>query len=163
MSRAAKTAPTKSSPSCAIGIPEATGRAAAHPILPCGLHVAGGDRRHRLSEQGRDLRPSVQGLRRDDDHDRGRSKTPGRADRRDLRAAHLGIGAHPPSARPHDRSGRGHFLGRPEVGILSAGLLPAGARALAAVPPASPPMPPGACNSLARTQTSRTAMPSRNI
>ena len=27
----------------------------------------------------------------------------------------------------------------------------------------SPPMPPGACNSLARTQTSRTAMPSRNI
>src|SRR4029077_717880 len=29
--------------------------------------------------------------------------------------------------------GRGHFLGRPEVGILPAGLLPAGARALAAV------------------------------
>src|ERR1700694_4376556 len=44
-----------------------------------------------------------------------------RADRRDLRTAHLGIGAHPPSACPHDRSGRRHFLGRPEVGILPAG------------------------------------------
>ncbi len=54
----------------------ARGRAAAHPILPCGLHVAGGDRRHRLPEQGHDLRPYVQGLRRDDDHDRGRSQTP---------------------------------------------------------------------------------------
>src|ERR1700730_10292126 len=62
---------------------------------------------------------------------------PKHADRRDLRTAHLGIGAHPPSsACPHDRSGRRHFLGRTEVDILPAGLLPAAARALAAVPPA---------------------------
>src|ERR1700726_906420 len=40
------------------------------PYYQCGLHVAGGDRRHRLSQQGRDLRPYVQGFRRDDDHDR---------------------------------------------------------------------------------------------
>src|SRR5450755_1472547 len=66
------------------------GRAVARPLLPFGLHVAGVDRRHRLPEQGRDLRHPVQGLRRDDDHDRGRSQTPGRADRRDFGAAHLG-------------------------------------------------------------------------
>src|ERR1017187_7734068 len=114
----------------------ARGRAAAHPIITCGLHLAGGDRRHRLSEQGRDLRPSVQGFRRDDDHNRRRSQTSGRTDRCDVRAAHMGVGAHPPSPCPYDRSGRRHFLGRSELGSLSARLLPAGARAFAAVPPA---------------------------
>jgi len=56
--------------------------------------------RHFASKTQHDYIRTVmkQGLRRDDDHDRGRSQTPGRADRRDLRTAHLGIGAHPPSA-----------------------------------------------------------------
>src|SRR3989441_8552981 len=30
-------------------------------VLPCGVHAAGRDPRHRLSEQGGDLRPAVQG------------------------------------------------------------------------------------------------------
>ena len=44
----------------------ARGRAAAGALLPRGVHAAGGDRRHRLPEQGRDLRSAVQGLVRDD-------------------------------------------------------------------------------------------------
>ena len=52
----------------------ARGRAVARAVLPCGVHAAGQDRRHRLSEQGRDLRPAVQGIRRDADHDCGRPK-----------------------------------------------------------------------------------------
>ena len=43
----------------------ARSRVAARAVLPCGVHAAGQDRRHRLSEQGRDLRPAVQGIRRD--------------------------------------------------------------------------------------------------
>jgi predicted ATPase len=38
-------------------------------VLSCGVHAASGNRRHRLSEQGGDLRPAVQGLRRDHTHD----------------------------------------------------------------------------------------------
>ncbi len=71
--------------------------------------LPGADRRHRLSEQGRRLRPAVQGLGRDADHHRRRSQASGRADRHHLGAAHLGVGAHPPSARSHDRSRRRHL------------------------------------------------------
>ena len=39
------------------------------------------DRRHRLPEQGRDLRPAVQGLVRDHAHDRSRSQAPRRSHR----------------------------------------------------------------------------------
>ena len=50
----------------------ARGRAAAGAVLSCRVHAAGADRRHRLPEQGRDLRSAVQGLGRDAAHDRGR-------------------------------------------------------------------------------------------
>src|SRR5262249_33606563 len=111
-------------------------RALARALLPCGLHPAGGHRRHRLSEQGRHLRHPVQGLGRDPDHDRGRPQASGRPHRHHLGSAHLGLGAHPPSARPHDRAGRRHRARWLTLGVLPAGLLPAGAGALAPVPPA---------------------------
>jgi len=66
------------------------GRIAAHPILPCGLHLAGGDRRHRLSEQGVIYDLLFNASAEDADHHRRRSQTPGRADRRDFRAAYMG-------------------------------------------------------------------------
>ena len=59
----------------------ARGRAAAGAVLPRRVHAAGADRRHRLPEQGRDLRSPVQGLGRDADHDRGRSQAPRRPHR----------------------------------------------------------------------------------
>ena len=80
MSRAARTAPTldiaynscrnRHCPKCQGAAAQAMagrprGRAAAGPLLPRRLHAAGADRRHRLPEQGRDLRPAVQGRRRD--------------------------------------------------------------------------------------------------
>src|SRR5882672_10141986 len=44
----------------------------ADPLLPCRLHAALGDWRHRLPEQGRDLRSAVQGLVGNDAHHRRR-------------------------------------------------------------------------------------------
>ena len=84
----------------------ARGRAAAGRLLPRRVHAAGPDRRHRLPEQGGDLRPPVQGVGRDADHHRRRSEAPRRQDRHHLRAAHLGLGDDPPSARAHDRARR---------------------------------------------------------
>src|SRR5712691_9279065 len=49
----------------------ARGRAAAGAVLPRGVHAAGQDRRHRLSEQGSGLRPAVQGVIRGRADDRG--------------------------------------------------------------------------------------------
>ena len=94
----------------------ARGRAAAGAVLPCRVHAAGSDRRHRLPEQGRDLRSPVQGLGRDHDHHRSRSQAPRRPHRRSLRPPHLGLSAHPPSACPHDRAGRRHLAGRQRAG-----------------------------------------------
>ena len=65
-------------------------------------------------------------------------EAPRRPHRHHLRAAHLGLGADPPSACAHDRAGRRHLARRPALGLLPAGLLPAGARALAPVPAAVP-------------------------
>src|ERR1700738_1629619 len=48
----------------------ARSRSAAGAVLPCRVHAAGADRRHRLSQQGGRLRSAVQGLGRDPDHDR---------------------------------------------------------------------------------------------
>ena len=90
----------------------ARGRAAAGALLPRRVHAAVGDRRHRLPEQGGDLRPAVQGLGRDDAHDRGRSQAPRRPDRHHVGAAHLGLGDDPSSARAHDRAGRRPLAGR---------------------------------------------------
>ena len=53
-----------------------------------------------------------------------------------VRAAHLGIGADPSSTRPHDRAGRRHLPGWRALDSLPAGLFPAGAGAVAPVPPA---------------------------
>ena len=71
-------------------------------------------------------------------HDRGRPQAPRRPHRHHLRSAHLGLGAHPSSACPHDRAGRRHLARRRALGLLPARLLPAGARALAPVPPVVP-------------------------
>ena len=86
----------------------APGRPAAGAVLPRGVHAAGADRRHRLSEQGRDLRPPVQGIGRDADHHRRRPQAPRRTHRHHRRAPQLGLGDDPSSARPHDRAGRRH-------------------------------------------------------
>ncbi len=48
----------------------ARGRPVAGTVLSRGIHAAGGHRRHRLSQQGGNLRYPVQGLGRDPDHDR---------------------------------------------------------------------------------------------
>ena len=85
-----------------------------------------------------DLRPPVQGLGRDADHHRRRPQAPRRPHRHHLGAAHLGLGADPSPARPHDRAGRRHLARRRALDRVPARLLPAGARALAPVPPAVP-------------------------
>src|ERR1700694_1203662 len=56
----------------------ARSRSAARAVLPCRVHAAGADRRHRLSQQGGHLRSPVQGFGRDPDHDRRRSQAPRR-------------------------------------------------------------------------------------
>ena len=60
------------------------------PLLPRRVHAAGRDWRHRLSEQGGNLRPAVQGIERDADHHRRRSPPSRRPHRRHRRAPHLG-------------------------------------------------------------------------
>src|SRR5438477_11724809 len=52
----------------------ARGRAAPGALFPCRLYAAGGDRRHRLPQQGHDLRASVHGLGTDDAYYRGGSQ-----------------------------------------------------------------------------------------
>ena len=131
MSRAARTARTPSSPTtaAATGIapsvrapPPSNGSPSARPsCLPVPyFHVVftlpAADRRHRLPEQGRDLRSPVQGGGRDHAHDRGRSQAPGCQHRHHRRAPHLGLGAHPPSACAHDRAGRRHLARRTSAG-----------------------------------------------
>ena len=110
----------------------------AGAVLSRRVHAPCGRRRHRLSEQGRDLRSFVQGLGRDHADDRRRSEAPRRQDRHHLRAPHLGISAHPSPARAYDCPGRRHLARRPALGFLPAGILPAGARAL---PPVQAPVP----------------------
>ena len=67
-------------------------------------------------------------------HDRGRSQAPRRTHRHDQRAAHLGLGADPSSACPHDRARRWAVAGRHAVDRLPPGLLPARAGPVPAVP-----------------------------
>ena len=90
----------------------APGRAAGGALLPRRVHAAAADRRHRLPEQGRDLRPAVQGERRDAADDRGRPEAARCQDRLHLGAAHLGLRHDPSSARAHDRAGRRHLARR---------------------------------------------------
>ena len=58
----------------------------------------------------------------------------GAKDRYHIRPAHLGLGHDPSPACPHDRAGRRHLARWPTLGVVPAGLLPAGAGALPPVP-----------------------------
>ena len=64
------------------------------------------NRRHCLSEQGRGLRPVVQGVIRDASDHRSRSQTSWRKDRHDIGAAHMGLGDDAPSPCPRRCPGR---------------------------------------------------------
>ena len=112
----------------------ARGRAPAGPLLPRGVHATGRARRPGLPEQGQGLRPPAQGRGGDADHDRRRSQAPGRPDRRHRRAAQLGPDPRPPPACPLHRAGRRDLPRWRPLDRLPAGLLPAGAGALAPVP-----------------------------
>ena len=94
-----------------------------------------------FQNKARRLRPPVQDRRRDADHHRRRPEASRRAHRPHRRAAHLGLGADPSSACPRHRSRRRPVAGRVALDRLHARLLPAGARALAPVPPALPRRP----------------------
>src|SRR6476659_5108439 len=112
----------------------ARGRAAASAVLPRGVHAAGQDRQHRLSEQGSGLRPAVQGVIRGRADDRGRSRAPGRPHRHHRRAPYLGLDHDPSPACPYDRAGRRHRLGWQALAVVPAPLLAARARAHQTVP-----------------------------
>ena len=66
------------------------GGAAGGSLLSRRLHPAGGDRRHRVPEQGRRLRPPVPDRRRNADHHRRRPEASGRPHRPHRRPPHLG-------------------------------------------------------------------------
>jgi len=112
----------------ARALPHASGWPNARPIscrcrtFMC-VHTAGADRRHRLSEQGGDLRPAVQSFGRDHAHDRGRSQASRRTHRLHVGAPHLG------SALTHHRMctwwcRRRLVAGRIEVDRVPPALLP---------------------------------------
>src|SRR5213595_3926795 len=84
------------------------------------------------------LRPAVQGFGRDAGHDRGRPQALGRPRRRHLGPPYMGLGAHPSSARPYDRTGRRHLARRQKLDILPTWLLPPRPRAVTPVPAAVP-------------------------
>ena len=112
----------------------ARGRAAAGPILSRSIHPAGPDRRHRLSEQGRDLRPAVQGIVRDHAHHCSRSEASRRSDRHLVCPAHLGLSTDPPPACAYDRARRRVLARWKELGLLPAAVLAGSGRAVRIVP-----------------------------
>src|SRR6266851_4070138 len=69
------------------------------------IHAAERAAPHRLPEQARGLQPADEGGGRDDARHRKRPQATWGEDRCHRRAAHLGLGAHPSSARAHDRAG----------------------------------------------------------
>src|SRR5260370_23509632 len=87
----------------------ARGRSIVGAVLSRGVHTAGGHRRHRLPEQGRDLRSAVQGLGRDTGHHRRRSQAPRRPYRHHLGAAQLGLRHDPSPPRSYDPARRRYF------------------------------------------------------
>src|SRR5882762_5659813 len=114
----------------------ARGRSPPGAVLSCGVHTAGADRRHRLSEQDGDLRPAVQSLGRDHAHDRGRSQASRRSHRLHLGAPHLGLRAHPPPACPHGRTGWRPVAGWIEVDRVPPTLFSDRGGSLGAIPQA---------------------------
>jgi hypothetical protein len=122
-------------PKCQGAVAREWMAARAAELLPVPyFHVALGDRRYRVSEQGGDLRPPVRGLGRDHAHHRGRSQASRRPHRHHLGAAHVGKRNDAPSTRAHDRAGRRHLARWITLDRQAARLLSAGARALEAVP-----------------------------
>ena len=71
-------------------------------------------------------------------HDRRRSQTSRRQDRHHLRAAQLGLGNDPPSARAHDRAGWRPVRPGRALDRVPPDLLPSRSRAVSAVPSALP-------------------------
>ena len=74
----------------------------------------------------------------DHTEDRGRSQPPRRPHRHHRGAAHLGLGAHAPSPRPHDRAGRRHLGRWQQMDRFAAGLPCARQGARASVPGQAP-------------------------
>ena len=110
----------------------ARGRAVAGRLLPRRVHAAGSDRRHRLAEQGRDLRSAVQGVVRDDAHDRRRPEASRRPHRHHCPCSTPG--ARRMTHHPHVHMivpGGGISLDGAALGRLPARLLPARACAVA--------------------------------
>src|SRR5271166_5042408 len=99
-------------------------------LLPVPYH----HRRYRLSEQGRRLRPAVQGLIRDHAHHRSRSQASRRSHWHLVRPPHLGLGDDPSPACTHDRAGRWVLTRRKALGLMSATLLPGSGGAVSLVP-----------------------------
>src|SRR6185369_98626 len=124
-------------------------RAVAGAVLPRRIHVARRAPQHRLSEQSRSLRSTVQSVGRDPDHDCDRSQASGRPHRLYLGAAYLGLYAYPPSACAHDRAGWRLCAGRLEVDPLPTALLLDGEGPLGALPPTVP--ADAACRARGRT------------
>ena len=116
----------------------APGRTSAGPLFPRRVHPAGADRGHRVPEQGPHLRDPVRGLGRSDDDARRKPAPARRTDRRPRRPPYLGADAHPSSARPLHRPGRGPLARQDALGRRAAELLP---RRQAARKALSPPLP----------------------
>src|SRR6478609_9031683 len=55
-----------------------------------------------------------------------------------VRSSYLGVRAHPPSSRAHDRAGRWLLTRRKALGLMPATLLPVSGRAVSLVPPVVP-------------------------
>ena len=124
----------------------ASGRSAAGGVLPRGLHAAGADQRD-IAYYNKAV---IYGLLFDVAAETLRTiaadpQASRRADRRHPGAAHLGLGADASSARAWHRPRRRAVARRRALGRLPARLLPAGARALAAVPAALPRRTRGGC------------------
>ncbi len=119
----------------------ATGRTVAGAVLPRRLHPADAGRRDRLPEQGRRLCDPVPRGRRDAYHHRRRSQASGRANRRHRGAPYLG--SDPAASSAHSLRGarRRPLARRHALDRLPPRLLPAGARAVAPVPPTVPAEP----------------------
>ena len=112
----------------------ARGGTAAGAVFPRGVHAAGSDRRHRLSQQGGDLRSPVQGIVRDHAHHCSRSQASRCSHRHLVRPAHLGLGTDPPPACAHDCARRRLRARRQELGLMPAALLAGSRSAVSLVP-----------------------------
>jgi hypothetical protein len=92
------------------------------------------------------------------------TQTPGRTHRRDPRAAHMGLGPHPSSARARHRARWRTLAGRPELDRLQARLLPVpcaccrGCSVDASLKNSNKRSSPGGCGSSASTRHSPTPM-----